>query len=808
MKKLIIFLFVIYINTVAQESDVKINYQGKDYTKLKHAWIAQWITHPTESTLDFGVFFFRKDFHLTEVPHEFLIYTSADNKYRLFVNGNYVGFGPATGDINNYFYDTYDISKYLQIGKNVIAVEVINFGEFRRAAQQTFQTAFILQSKDTSLANLNTGQTNWKVTKNNAYSYIPFTPDSLKTYYAAGPGELIDYKHFPSNWNQINYNDTIWQNARRATVEFAVGKGFLYGSTWFLVERNIPYLKEEKEYFKKFVYNKNALVDTINVGKNIVVKKKSNATILFDMTYHTTGYPELTFRNGAGSKIKITYSEALFKKINENEKVTDGNLLFVDLKGNRNDCTNKEIFGYYDILFPEGKNESITFKPFGKRTFRFVQLDIQTKDDELIIEDFYNVYTGYPYKQVAEFKTNDALLNKIWDVSWLTIKNSSDDTFIDPYYEQLQYIGDTRIEALVAKYMTGDEGLFKKALEQFDQSRIPEGLTQSRYPSYIVQIIPTYSLMWVNMLHDYLYYGNEPYFIKKFLPGMNSVLNWFIQKIDSTGLPTNLTWWNFTDWTDGFPNGIPPGADDSYSANVSMQLLLALKNATEISKYFNELDSFRKYEKLYKKLKKKINEKFYDNKKNLFAETIDENIYSQHTNIFAILSDAVDKPKQKELMKKILNDKSLIQASIYFRFYLFRALQKTKNGNTYTTLLQPWQNMISQGMTTFGETDINPRSDCHAWSASPGFDFLHTIVGIYPTKIGFNEFNIEPNLGNLKFVEAKYPIRNEFISVKYSKENSQLKVMIDIPNNITASFIYKNKVYKIKNGVNELNIKL
>ena len=76
-------------------------------------------------------------------------------------------------------------------------------------------------------------------------------------------------------------------------------------------------------------------------------------------------------------------------------------------------------------------------------------------------------------------------------------------------------------------------------------------------------------------------------------------------------------------------------------------------------------------------------------------------------------------------MEKILAEPDLIQATIYFKYYLFRALQKSGLGDRYLELLDPWEKMLASGMTTFGERDTNPRSECHGWSASPCFDFLH-----------------------------------------------------------------------------------
>ena len=52
--------------------------------------------------------------------------------------------------------------------------------------------------------------------------------------------------------------------------------------------------------------------------------------------------------------------------------------------------------------------------------------------------------------------------------------------------------GDTRIQALVTLYLSGDDRLVRNAIQQFEESRIPDGLTQSRYPTDLPQLIPPF----------------------------------------------------------------------------------------------------------------------------------------------------------------------------------------------------------------------------------------------------------------------------------------------------------------------------
>ncbi len=223
-------LLLLSAQAFTQESNVKTNADGKDWSKLKHTWAAKWITHPAASTLDYGVFLFRRSFGLEDKPEKYVIYVSADNRYRLYVNGQKVCDGPARSDLLNWRYETVDIAPYLQKGENIVAAEVVNFGEYRHAEQHSSQTAFILQSDSTNKEIINTGDAKWKVTKNLAYDFIPITSDSVGGYYAAGPCDRIDASQYPWGWKEIRFDDANWLKPRAARTEAAVGQEFFIRS--------------------------------------------------------------------------------------------------------------------------------------------------------------------------------------------------------------------------------------------------------------------------------------------------------------------------------------------------------------------------------------------------------------------------------------------------------------------------------------------------------------------------------------------------------------------------------------------------
>ena len=138
MKKSFAILFLLACFTDAQSQLV-----ANDLLQKK--WDAYWITVPGATLHDYGVYHFRKSFSLNQKPAKFIIHISGDNRYKLFVNGTMVSFGPARGDIYNWNFETTDIAPWLQQGNNTLAAVVWNFGEERQEAQISYQTALIVQ---------------------------------------------------------------------------------------------------------------------------------------------------------------------------------------------------------------------------------------------------------------------------------------------------------------------------------------------------------------------------------------------------------------------------------------------------------------------------------------------------------------------------------------------------------------------------------------------------------------------------------------------------------------------------------------
>jgi hypothetical protein len=769
-----------------------VNAQRINPDLFKGGWPARWISAPGIAQREYAVLHFRKSFVLTARPDSFVVHVSADNRYRLFVNGVDVCNGPARGDLANWYFESVDISKHLRKGENLIAAQVWNMGVHAPVAQVTNQTGFLLQGNGKLEEVVNTGES-WKVTVNKAYS--PCSMDNgarLRSYMVVGPGDSLDAAKHPWGWETQGFMDSEWQMA------VAVGQAVPYGhgtdNLWTLIPRDIPLMREQRLELRNIRRASGMVLPSSDLGKPLTIPSNRKVSLLLDQGFLTVAYPELRVSRGKASRVRMTYAEALFKP--------DGS------KGNRDSIEGKDIIGNYDVYLPDG-SLSKTFRPLWFRTYRYLQLDVFTGSEPLTIEGISGVATGYPLEERAAFKSDDPSLLRIWDIGWRTARLCAGETYFDcPYYEQLQYEGDTRIQSLISLYVSGDDRLMRKAILDFHRSRVPEGLTQGRYPSSRLQVIPPFSLFWVSMVHDFWMHRKDDAFLLPLMHAVEGVMDWFVGKMDlEKGMLGSLPWWNFVDWNLSFPGGVPDGATKGGSSVVSLQFAYTLKQAADLAEHFGRKEKAREYRRLADDINRNTFTRCYDPLRGAMANTTEKNSFSQHASILAILSGAVPDSLKRSVMEAILRDRGMSQATFYFRFYLTRAMKAAGMSDLYYASLTPWRDMIANGLTTFAENPDPTRSDCHAWSSSPNYDFLATVCGIMPAAPGFSAVRIEPALGVLRSVEGSMPHPSGFIRVTLRRVGSGgLSGTVDLPPGLTGSFHWKEQVLPLRPGLQTLEL--
>jgi alpha-L-rhamnosidase len=744
-------------------------------TVVPTKWDAHWIA-PTDSLANrTGVYRFRTTFDLRDVSEQCVIRVSADNRYRFYVNGVEAGVGPGRGDLHHWRYETYDVTQLLRKGENVLAA-IVWFADIPLAAiaQIGDEPGFLASTDVPAYKSLVDTPGAWKCTRLVGHEF--FENDAVPAYCIVGPCERISASATDQSWLLPSFDESQW------TVPIVRGTGDPYGSRdsgerrW-LVGNTLPQPCREPGRIEKIIrtYGLTTAPAELIPTSPIVVPRGTTATIILDNGVLCTAYPKLRVSGGAGSTIRQRYSEALCSNARLEEK------------GNRNETEAKTATGYFDDFLPAGR--VTVFEPLWYRTFRFVEITVNTAADDLTIHALDYDFTGYPFCENAEFSSSDGSLKAIWDVGWRTARLCAFESYMDcPYYEQLQYGGDTRLQCLISYYVSGDTRLGRNAISQLHDSLLPSGLTQSRYPSSLNQVIPPFSLWWITMIHDYWMFADDTSFVQSMLPAGRNVLAWFISRLRRDRLLGPISFWAFVDWTHEYVDGVPPGATAGGSSALTFQLVLALRDQADLEETLGLVTEAERYRSLADDLVAGILLACWDEHRGLVAETPEKAQFGQHTNSLAILAKAFDAETTLSVAEHILRDASdlMIQTGFYFRFYQHRALREAGLGDSYLEWLGDWHDMIDLGLTTFAEKVDPVRSDCHAWSAHPLVGFFDTVLGVVPTKPGFKEVSITPRLGKLNWAECSIPHPNGKITVRAERVNGDVRVRYDVPPGVTV----------------------
>ena len=774
-------------------------------------WDAQWISHPTAPLKEPITLHFKKAIELAAVPEHYVVHVSGDNRFVFYVNGQRVGDGPARGDLAHWRYETFDIAPMLKVGANTLAANVWNFGVYAPVAQVTERTAFLVEgdTKAESAANTNNS---WLVEDEPGQGVLPRKFNGMWLYYASGPGEVMHASTYDWTWlgpvTAVEPQGSRWVHAGPALREnvfpnsgIAAPRGEQADVPWMLVPDTLPpmaYTPEDAGHVvRSDLANANQFPD-----KPLTVAAHTHAHLLLDRSELTTGYPELKFSGGSGAKMTLVYAEALYDAKHH--------------KGNRNEVGTRTAIGITDEVYPDGGKERL-FEPMWWRTWRYLDIEVQTTDEPLTLDGLQARYSAYPFKTLASFKSSDPDLDKIFAIGWHTAQLDAHETYMDtPYYEQLQYGGDTRIQAMITYAMTGDDRLPRQAIHALDDSRIPDGITQSRYPSLLPQYIPTFSLLWIGMLHDHWEYHGDKEIVKAILPGTRTVLDWFGGYQHEDGLLSKLPWWSFIDWVET-KKEFPSYDKNGESCLTTLQYIGALEDAIDLEKAaggaaYVDMDAAH-----LASARRGVMTECWDARFGLVADSPTKDIFSQQANMLAVLHDVVPKKDQQALMHKIIGKElgepaisgqpELLQASYYFRYYLSRALDHAGMADDYLKTLGSWHEFLKMGFSTWPETSGETRSDSHAWSAHPTFDLLTLVAGISPGSVGFKTVRVAPHLGSLTSLEASYPHPLGLIQVKYGVSGGVTTATVDLPQSLSGVFVWKGKETRLHGGANSLTLK-
>ncbi|MBI2513138.1 MAG: hypothetical protein HYV96_14265 [Opitutae bacterium] len=734
-----------------------------------------------------------------------LVHVSADSRFLLYCNGHLVSRGPARGDIRHHFYDTCDLTPHLRSGENVLAAIVFDMSRVAHrpsalgapCAIMTFAGGFLLEgeieSRGRSLERLDTGVAGWCVRADTSYR---FQNEGTRFEGYHGYFEHRVGRELPAGWNLPEFDDSSWAEATTLYVAERIENRRDPASPYGLLPRMIPALEESRvdRFADCFSPGGSGASDEwrrlVAEDESVTIPPRQTVKVILDAGRLTTAYPELGTAGGAGAKLRLTYAEALrlpwgtpgAQMLGRPQPLANLASHFADESSGWTFNRRGMVAGWSDIWEPAGLDSGETFEPWHWRAFRFVGLEITTGDAPLSLRSLRHRFTAYPYRIVGEFTCSDPRLEKIWHVALHTMRLCSHETFEDcPHYEQMQYAGDTMITSKIAMLTTGDYALSRQALFQFDWSRLPEGLTQSRYPSRLLQVIPSWSLHWITNVRDYLYCSGDAATVRELLPGALAVLDWFRQHADPSGLPAALPFWNITDWCPWWPRGVVPGAGEGPTCIISAQYIRALDEVADLARALDDETRGSSLRAEADALRARLHERFWSEEEGLYFDRPGGPEVSQYGNAWAILCGAAGSSERARILRRFPQDLQLAPGSFFCWHAVFEALEIAGAYDRMSDFLGPWHEMIDLGLDTFAEENSFWRSLCHAWSAHPALEFLGRVLGVAPLAPGFACVEIAPHRCGLAHARGRVCTPRGLIEVHWRTEENRFVIEGGVP---------------------------
>lgn len=664
---------------------------------------------------------FRCLISLSSVPGSARVLLTADPRYRLVVNGRLVDEGPQRGNLDAWPVSEVDLTPFLQPGPNEVAVFVFDFGAESAQWQITHRPGLWVES---DLPGLRTPGA-WRVSGQPLDVHrqpLDLTPTYLVTSPNEHQTESIPW-FWPLGWAQIREEEVR---------VIGRGKGEGYGeadSGWWLVPRTVR-VRESGETVP--IWQVGADNQRVPLPPSTRFGGKFGP-LLLDLGEMRTGRPELECEGPGG---RLAYAEALFESPHR--------------KGHRDLAAGKTFRGHQDSFrFVNGIGH---FSPVMWRTARYLQLDAEAPSllKTLVWRD-----VGADYEVQARFETEEEEIQRIWDVSLRTARLCATDLYQDcPYYEELQYVGDTRIQALLESYLSSNRARQRNALWQFARTQRPDGLFETRFPAREPQIIPGFCLWWVMMLHDW--WQTDPAALE--LGVMEEYLTVAYRAMRGVKrlaeAPDDAQFWCFADWNPAWPWGVPPGGARSLTYRLLWSLCARCYDvmadwANESGRRDLNGDPFRRAGSV--------------RPGRLAKRGLDGRLIPQETGVIGTpcdLEEAYWRLLHKAWRMPIPGWKGLSAgsdqaASLHQLYYV----HESRPNDDYRPMLEPWRRLLADGLTTWPEVEVDARSDCHAWSAHPALSLLRRVAGVRPSAAGWAQCRIAPVPGTMPpfFAEIPHP---------------------------------------------------
>lgn len=811
-------------------------------------WPAHWIqaANPRNKST---VTAYRLDFTL-EKTSEVEFHVTADQRYWLYLDDMRIGRGSERGTTREWYYESYRVR--IPAGAHQLRAIVWHLCASPPWAQVSVEPGFLLAASTPFTEQFSTGIANWQAQE---LDNVQFLAPVKQVGRDIGCGERIHYTGM--RWLDVfsKVHTEAWKSPQLRT---AGNNGFLLATTpndRILHPGRLPSMRAETIQTDCTVCIVDTQIQCIDLAQNIkseaeqwhallnhscdatgtcathnamgkalrptskeqvecgshetlgneaqiavtpiTIAPYSTRRILIDLNNYYCAYSQIATQGGAGSSITIGWAERLSTDPQQALAPEDR----LQLEGHH-------FVGVTD-RFTLNASDTSLLEPLWWQAGRFVQITISTAEEALTIKQVQFEHTGYPLKNESNFHSNAAWLNAQIPVAYRTLQACAQETYTDcPYWEQLQYIGDTRIQALITYLTDRDVRLIEKGIHSFALTMTGASpFPACSAPSSEIKIIAPFALWWIGMLHDYGRWHGDSAFIRKHLPTAWWIVDHFLLDRNESGLICSPQGWNYVDSTI-FPGGEPKGAEPGgVSGILNWQLVLALNELAELSQWLEEPERAEYAKRLSRELATTCEATFWNAEHGAIADDSTQSTYSEHSQALALLSGHLSETAHATVSRTLVVSQKLLRAGPYFTHYICEAYRQEAHAEALQARLQEWSKFIDAGFYTFPEEAIVGRSDCHAWSSHPLYHAYSSIAGIRPRGFGFDEVEIRPQLGSLRSLKLSVPWRDTFISLKIQATNeSNYSIEIQLPNTLRGVLLWHGEEKAITAGTTQLRL--
>ncbi len=762
---------------------------------------AAWVWHPDFTADEQAVLCFENTIELKKQTR-FKFHLSADQRYELYLDDEYIDMGPDRGDVQHWSFSSYQAN--LKPGKHQIKVLAYWIGEATPTAQQSLRGGFIFKAEGPLSDQLDTGNGLWRCRGIDGWSFekhlfgshdaigrchtIRLDKETLKKKPARKPEVIVGPVSNTSPWGCMRKSWGLYPTNLPAQIWSEWKRGKVVAAIESKIKDEVLIQKSHCE--SDMIPDWQSFMD----GKSpIKLKTGQTLTALIDLEDYVCGFPILEL--GGSGKVTISWAESLYETDNGERSKH---------KGNRSEIADKIFAGMADRVEIESTKPQ-TFRPAWWRAGRFVLISATAGIKTLTLHNLKFRESRYPLENDAKITTGNKQLDSLTPMFVRGMQMCAHETYMDcPHYEQLMYVGDTRLEMLTTYIMTRDDMLPRRGIELFDFSRHYWGMIAEHYPSRGPQMSPTFNCIWTSIVKDYALWRDDRDWVRERMVGVRSSLEVIDNLIGTSGILERMPGWPYCDWVVTWDTGYPPGSKQGKPASlINLFYIQALFDAAILEDYMQQPLRAKQYRQMAKELSVRVVATFWNEERGMLADDIDQKYYGEQAQCLALLNGVLPAAKRKRCLKSLLQAPDLARASIYFSYYLFETLYRFGLGDEMLKRMDTWQTLADNGLCTPIEHPEPSRSDCHAWGSHPLHHYHASFCGIRPDDFGFESVEIAPCPGNLRNLKAKTPHPKGWIKTNLKFENGKCRADITLPKGTQGHLNWNGVSEVLKPGRNK-----